>query len=729
MDDFEKLLDKNRKDASIIVMLQGFKYNENIAKIIDKKADKDIALLHELNQKDYLKKNTLTIGDIKQYGVDMKDSFSKSKGNLFKNTATAINYGIIKPIKGIKNLLSNPIENDIESINESRKSLRELKKYYENIEKVARANKDDEIVDMSIALQSKINVLDSRLSIKEDDAMLKKIYKENNISTKNIKDNKVVNNKKNPSKNINEDKKNTSETKSTKDINVTKNNNSKNDAVKTSINKNPSKNINEDKKNTSETKSTKDINVSKGNQTRYNSTVVKTGGLSVAGSLLAGGIGSIIPTVVRMLLSNPVFLTAVVTGVAGLTRAVQLSRDIPSTLTMDADFNDHIDEVQASYKEAGYEGKTPVDEYNDKIQAEQNLKELKDYIIFRNNSDRDWGKVNTDLRSSFEKFAKYYFEQTKTKIIVTSAYRSSEKQQAMLDLWNNNEAEAKKQGIVYKPASAAGPHTQGNAIDISQQSLIAEIDTMLNIYGLHRPLPSDPVHITLKKITESSKESNTKVNEIKNMYMADNYYKRISSTLKLGAKEEYKIKERPSNPFIIDKNKKELEGESSINNESNKNIKTKNQESMQTKDENVVNTNTTSINDENNIVPTPQTKEENIVNNNVTNNTNIDNNNEYKVKPTNIASGENNTEALTEVPKPNSKNENNIVPTPQTKEENIVNNNVTNNTNASANTDNQLSSDINTDNTNNDNSNLQLKENSITVFKYNNDETKKLHTR
>lgn len=623
MDNFEQLLNKNRKDASIAVLLQGFKYSDNIAKIVDKKADQDIALLHDLNKKDYLKKNKLTTEDIKQYGKDMKDSFSKSKGNLFKNTATAVNYGIIKPFKGIKGLLNNPIENDIESITQSRKSLNELKKYYENIEKVARAHNDDSIIDLSIAMQSKINVLDSQLSIKEDETTLEKIYKNNDIDVK-------------------------SKSKKVK----------KESTVSQSI--------------------------------KYTAPAAKTGGLSLAGGLLAGGIGSIIPTLVRMLISNPIFLSAVVAGVAGISRAVQLSRDVPGTLTMDSDFNDHIEEVQASYKEIGYEGKTPVDEYNERIQEQQNLKELKDYIIFRNNSDRDWNKLNSELRTNFEKFAKYYFEQTKTKVIVTSGYRSSEKQQAMLDLWNSNEAEAKKQGIVYKPASANGPHTQGNAIDISQQSLISDIDTMLNIYGLHRPIPSDPVHITLKKITESSKESNTKINEIKNMYMTDNYYKRISSTLKLGSREEIKGAERPSKPFNIDKNKNIIDEENDIKYKPSNEFKTKNQVWT---DENKVN--------EGKEVPKSEL------------------NDEFRNKQTKEETQNK------EVPKAKSV-ENNVVPTPQIKEDTLNNNVATTNNidNSSTNVDN---SNIN-NNAVTDNS-LQLKENSITIFKYNNDETKKLHTR
>jgi hypothetical protein len=257
-------------------------------------------------------------------------------------------------------------------------------------------------------------------------------------------------------------------------------------------------------------------------------------------------------------------------------RGKDISKDTPLADQVWGEHSEEIDNgVKEAYAAVGAAGQSPGEVYAKKIDEETKSKELRSYIIFQAGVEKNWDKVNDELRNNFEKFAEYYYNTVKKKVVVSSAYRTEEEQQKLIQSWNK-EKSANKDHIVYKPASNS-LHTKGLAIDISKSSIVDNLDAMLDKYNMHRPVANDVVHITLKKPVGDSKNTESADNkkeaaEEKGYYDGDMYYRRVASSLKLGGEKRVPA-QYPTNPFTKKpKGKKTVESKDQIKKEGDETV-------------------------------------------------------------------------------------------------------------------------------------------------------------
>ena len=137
----------------------------------------------------------------------------------------------------------------------------------------------------------------------------------------------------------------------------------------------------------------------------------------------------------------------------------------------------------------------------------------KSYIEGKGSDYERWTQVNPNFQEKVLSMARRYFELTGNKLQLTSSYRSEEEQKDMHKEWRdaggrypwetnpNPKVWTKKYGWLYMPASSAGQHSSGVAVDINQTQLDwLEKNGLLDEYGLrrHYPIEQDPVHVVPK---------------------------------------------------------------------------------------------------------------------------------------------------------------------------------------------------------------------------------------
>lgn len=140
----------------------------------------------------------------------------------------------------------------------------------------------------------------------------------------------------------------------------------------------------------------------------------------------------------------------------------------------------------------------------------------------------DISKFNPTLEEAVVKMADAFKKETGKRLLITSGYRSNEKQKQLYDeaLAKNGGDAAKTRKMVAQPAPPLGsgrgsPHLKGLAIDINSRgadgiNVLAgtrENPTgWLEKFGLSRPVPNENWHVQLAK-TPAVGDSNTAVND------------------------------------------------------------------------------------------------------------------------------------------------------------------------------------------------------------------------
>ena len=140
----------------------------------------------------------------------------------------------------------------------------------------------------------------------------------------------------------------------------------------------------------------------------------------------------------------------------------------------------------------------------------------------------DISKFNPTLEEAVVKMADAFKKETGKRLLITSGYRSNEKQKQLYDeaLAKNGGDAAKTRKMVAQPAPPLGsgrgsPHLKGLAIDINSRgadginALAGTRDNptgWLEKFGLSRPVPKEDWHIQLAK-TPAVGDSNTAVND------------------------------------------------------------------------------------------------------------------------------------------------------------------------------------------------------------------------
>jgi len=115
------------------------------------------------------------------------------------------------------------------------------------------------------------------------------------------------------------------------------------------------------------------------------------------------------------------------------------------------------------------------------------------FIQFSGTNIDKFMMVNPLMREPFLRYAEEMFKTYNRKVVVTSAYRSIADQTR---LWNNR---ANNPNTVGRP-NQYNKHHLGLAIDISSRDGYSINDTLLNKYGMVRPLgKKDPVHVEMRK--------------------------------------------------------------------------------------------------------------------------------------------------------------------------------------------------------------------------------------
>lgn len=166
-----------------------------------------------------------------------------------------------------------------------------------------------------------------------------------------------------------------------------------------------------------------------------------------------------------------------------------------------------MDQINQSAAETRRLGIPPTTDYQStaetarlKRQTEQIVKdsaEVDKVLTFtaRTGQKNNFMKLNDELKSRMTAMASEYLQKYGQKIIITSAYRTTEDQIRL-------RSQGAAAGAKYLVGSVGGSlHLTGNAVDIdSRQAELAESSGLLAKYGLVRPIPvKDPVHITLSK--------------------------------------------------------------------------------------------------------------------------------------------------------------------------------------------------------------------------------------
>jgi len=109
---------------------------------------------------------------------------------------------------------------------------------------------------------------------------------------------------------------------------------------------------------------------------------------------------------------------------------------------------------------------------------------------------------NPELAGKVAKLAEEYYKISGEKLHITSSYRSKEEQQAIYQKWKDAKGDYDTKPYAagyYIPSKNSSSHTFYRAVDIKPEQLDAIGNSILSKFGLQRPNPKDPVHVTLKR--------------------------------------------------------------------------------------------------------------------------------------------------------------------------------------------------------------------------------------